>query len=1037
MSTLHPPVSRRTLSSEDGKTWLQSGPDCASDWPLVPDPSVARLVLGRLDQAGSVYDWGAILSVVEHPGLREHFPNLTHLHLWGLPLKQIGALPPALKELDVRNCPALEKIEDLPVENLEVLVLWQCRALASLAAVGALRELVELDLRDLPLVEEKWIHDAIRQCTAKLWKLDLSGCSKLASLPRLKVGLKDLRVNDCPKLTALPGNWPAGLRRLELANTPVTSEAIPAWVDSLDYVNLSGTAKMTRLPEGFSATRANFPRTLFLFGSGVRQPPAVLHGKEPAENVAKAVFRYFEQGREIGFGSIRRCKLLFLGNGQAGKTSLALALEGDAAPAETAKKEGSTHGIRLRSRTIVPPGTKNTDPVRLDHWDFGGQEIYHNAHCKFVQTGSLFLLVWYPEQDGKDEAVCPVTDYIDILHPLRYWLDLVASRTSGRGTVLIVASHCRKLSDELLKRCNRQRAGYVQQSVGVKAHDAATGEGQLLDISDWVDEHAGLLVEAEGEKVPAHWQIAEEMVNRWLSEATPERTRDLSFDQFRDDLSREVSARVAADEYGVFAKLAGALGKEDGFRIDDEITRQTLHVLTNLGALYWSEELFDRRVIVGQDWALRGIYAALDRTVTSTVFKKLMANQGRFTRSLLAGCVWNAQPDYESEGVQDLLISFMEDCQICFRLSGERWNGYGFSEPEYVSIKHLPTMDTLCAEGAFAVGRDLADLTLHVAPDLENRFMNISHWHAILADLGKAYGDRAQYALDGFYLPENDQGQSALIRVKIDSSLDGESQIFVETRGKGGAALKQEIVNTLVKRLPDQTDGKLHLTAPGALELAGPLHKQVTLFISYARMTDHTVTSDHYPYEDAIEAIEARLAGQFNIRILRDRNEIKDVSPAPGSTEASNVVRFMDEASKADFVLMVHSEKYWYSQYCMFEAWKSYAALVGRGVQPAAKFLLLDQGADAAKGGASRLDLDKVADYWSSFGKSGKLSAGLAGHGVQAKQLGSGAYNFLCNFYPELLPNNDQRKIWEPEKLDDIVEWIVRRCGFTVVKKDQ
>jgi hypothetical protein len=1012
--------------------WPNTDAEFFNDWSAYDPSLVRKIVLGPSPGSNETLTGLDVAKLLE---ALPKFTQVTHLYLWNLAgLKYLPVLPSGLQCLDVRGCAELEHIVALPTAELETLVFWECPALAFLPPLETVPNLEELDLRSLPLVEENWIEQALTQATQKLWKLNLSGCSKLTRLPRLKVGLKDLRANDCPKLTGLPTHWPAGLRRLELANTPITAEAFPAWVDSLDYLNLSGMKKLTSLPAGLAEMPKYFPRTLFLYGSGVRQPPAVLHGKGATDNAAPATLRYFQQGKALGYGSIRRCKLLFLGNGQAGKTSLALSLEGDPTPAATAQRDGSTHGIRLHSRSITPKGTKTTDPVRLDHWDFGGQEIYHNAHCKFVQTGSLFLLVWYPEQDGKTEATCPVTGYKDILHPLRYWLDLIFSRTSGLGRVLIVASHCERLTDPLLRRCNQQRVGYVQESIGVKAHDANTRTGQLPDIDQWIRENAGKLVEAEGEQVPAHWQIAEGLVNRWLNDSTPGRSRDLSFDQFRDEFSTEVLRRIAEDPYGDFAQLADAIRQPDGFRVDDEITRQTLHVLTNLGALYWSEDLFDRRVIIGQDWALQGIYAALDRRPESSVFKVLQEAHGRFSRSLLADLVWNSNPDYAGTAVQELLISFMEDCQICFRLSGERWDGHRFREPEYVSIKHLPTSEELRIAGTFADQFDLGHLTLHSIPAIENKFMNASHWHAILADLGKAYGDGAQYAVDGFCLPKNDKGQSALIYVELDTSLEGKSRVFVETHGPDHATLKQEIVNTLIARLPDATSGKLSFNAPGALRLAGDLSKRVTLFISYARNTDPTSIADQYPYEDAINAIEARLAGQSNIVILRDRNEIKDVSPAAGSVAAASVVGFMEQAAKADFILMVHSEKYWKSQYCMFEAWKSYEALHGQSTSPAAKFLLLDQGTDVSNLGGQRFDMSAIQAYWGHFLGSGQISAGLAGGGIAKEQLASGVLNFLTNFYLKLQPNNAQRVVWDPGKVDAIVEWIVKRCGFQVIK---
>ena len=639
-------------------------------------------------------------------------------------------------------------------------MLKNCGQLASLPTSGKCNKLEELELIGGRSISEEWIQEILNGTSDLLWKLDVSGCENLRSIPRLKKGVRDLRANACSRLVSLPGHWPGGLRRLELQDTLV--DRLPEWRDPMDYVNLAQTPRLRSLGKGISDKEDVFPRTLFLHGSGIRKPPAVVHGATDDENVAKLVYQYLQQIKTVGYGSIRRCKFLFLGNGQAGKTSLALSLEKEATgesegkktnPAEMAAELGSTHGIRLATRMVDPAeGGGVSEKIRLDHWDFGGQEIYHNAHANFVQTGSLFVLLWKREQDGQKGAICPVTGYEDLFHPLRYWLDLVRMSTGGKGKVMIVASHQTALTDTLVKACSVQRKGYLRdEAIQLYAFDAEKEEGQLAEIEQWIRDEASDLVEAEGEEVPVHWQIAEEMVTGWQTSEEGEKINELDFEAFHQDLRDEISRRIEKDDTDEFVKLREALDRDE-FKIDEGITRQVLQVLANLGVLYWSPRLFNERVIIAQDWALKGIYAVLDRRKEEdSIYKELVARKGRFTRKLLHEQVWGKSKDFAETGVQELLLSLMQDCQICFRLREEKWDGYRWREDEYVSLKHLPKAVDLRLEGRVGMEGPFfrGELGAREA-DLSNPHMCEHHWHAILVRLGREYGEAAEYASDGF-----------------------------------------------------------------------------------------------------------------------------------------------------------------------------------------------------------------------------------------------------------------------------------------------
>ena len=100
-----------------------------------------------------------------------------------------------------------------------------------------------------------------------------------------------------------------------------------------------------------------------------------------------------------------------LGNGGAGKTCLAGALVPGGDPCQ-ADRLGSTHGVRFEDWSFDAKVDSRFEKIHLNLWDFGGQEIYHNTHRLFMSKGAVFIVVWKPEQDGR-QPVRSASDYQD------------------------------------------------------------------------------------------------------------------------------------------------------------------------------------------------------------------------------------------------------------------------------------------------------------------------------------------------------------------------------------------------------------------------------------------------------------------------------------------------------------------------------------------------------------------------------------------------------------------------------------------------
>jgi internalin A len=88
-------------------------------------------------------------------------------------------------------------------------------------------------------------------------------------------------------------------------------------------------------------------------------------------------------------------KIFILGNGGVGKTQLARRLQ----DLVFDPKILTTHGIELSFVKTNVNLESFKGSVRLNLWDFGGQEIYHGSHTLFLHGQAIFLLLWNPKEE--------------------------------------------------------------------------------------------------------------------------------------------------------------------------------------------------------------------------------------------------------------------------------------------------------------------------------------------------------------------------------------------------------------------------------------------------------------------------------------------------------------------------------------------------------------------------------------------------------------------------------------------------------------
>ena len=130
----------------------------------------------------------------------------------------------------------------------------------------------------------------------------------------------------------------------------------------------------------------------------------------------------------------RLARLIILGNGGAGKTSLVNKLCNP--KKKLAMNENPTPRIQIRELMILPSemadvenGEKDArEETALTIWDFGGQVIMHSTHSFFLSELSTYIIACNSRANEQPDA----------------WLRLLTSRLPAqkRMTVLVVYTHC-------------------------------------------------------------------------------------------------------------------------------------------------------------------------------------------------------------------------------------------------------------------------------------------------------------------------------------------------------------------------------------------------------------------------------------------------------------------------------------------------------------------------------------------------------------------------------------------------------------------
>jgi len=297
----------------------------------------------------------------------------------------------------------------------------------------------------------------------------------LLSIPSLQiVDLSDNRITQMPN----PQMWTArGLKELSLARNRIKKVNISKqckqyWPD-ISRLNLSGN-KIEKLPPeiGYldSLISLNLSHNqIHVFPDEIGRLKKIfelpLEGMPLQHDLALSEFRAQDIIRHYGSKlenavPYRRIKLMLVGNGGRGKTSLLRQLANLKHPSHNV----ATVGIELRDWELKAPGrkvSKNPTSVILNTWDFAGQEEFYSTHQYFLTSRALYLAV-FDASNGRSE-----------LDNLRTWLLNIQASAPG-AMVVLVGTHSDKIPsatrDEYLEDLFRYINQFTEEPGFPKIH---------------------------------------------------------------------------------------------------------------------------------------------------------------------------------------------------------------------------------------------------------------------------------------------------------------------------------------------------------------------------------------------------------------------------------------------------------------------------------------------------------------------------------------------------------------------------------------
>ena len=296
-----------------------------------------------------------------------------------------------------------------------------------------------------------------------------------------------------------------------------------------------------RLAEGLPSLQ-----TIHFYNNESLRLPQELH----FSNDLAALRDYFRRTQSEGKRKLNEAKLIVVGNEAVGKTALVNYLIKN----EPCRDTDKTLGLHIQERIEVTcwdthHTTPNTEELRLNVWDFGGQEVTRETHKLFLTARSLYLVVLEARREN-------VADAENVLHD---WMRAIRNRGGDDVPVIVVINKSEgdrelRLDETTLKK-TYPIIDFIRTSCRDPKQDQKDGGKGIVELRQTIIDTIRLKIPQASDEFPlSYFEVKERL--REIAKA------EHSFDVVSfTNICRDVALPVtSADEQRRLLQLLGDIG---------------------------------------------------------------------------------------------------------------------------------------------------------------------------------------------------------------------------------------------------------------------------------------------------------------------------------------------------------------------------------------------------------------------------------------------------------------------------------------------
>lgn len=318
---------------------------------------------------------------------------------------------------------------------LRELRAYECKELEKVGLPDSLEQLHYLDLSECALTQFQFPQGLLALKTFYLQKNKLQNLNWETACPALE--FVDLSQNQLSSLT-LP-NGLNNLRYLYLNDNQLNKLECAGPLPALRVLHLRNN-QLEELPLPF--VQGDQMETMYLHNNPLTSLPREIIATDERKSSLTEVRDFLLELNKANNVLINdRAKLIIVGNGRVGKTSIFKQLKGE--PFDPDEKY--THGVKIGKLSKEELPDVDTASLQLNVWDFGGQEIFYATHQFFLSDEAIYILAWTNKKNVEQYRLQSGQPLDEKWRDEEYWLDNI--RLHGPNSpILMVQTHsdCRQ-----------------------------------------------------------------------------------------------------------------------------------------------------------------------------------------------------------------------------------------------------------------------------------------------------------------------------------------------------------------------------------------------------------------------------------------------------------------------------------------------------------------------------------------------------------------------------------------------------------------